>query len=365
MSLQFVSAKNTKWDCVSLGDVMLRLDPGDTRIRSAREFKVWEGGGEYNVSRGLKAVFGMRTSHVCGFVENEIGQLLLNLINQGGVDVSHSPWKPFDGIGHETRIGLNFTERGFGVRGALGAVDRAHAASAQIKPGEINWEKIFVEEKTTWFHTGGIYTSLSANTPKVMMEAFTQARKNKAIISYDMNFRPSLWKFSGGGEVALNRNREMVSQVDVLVGGVEDFQLSLGMKLNGMKENLPSLSADNFAEAIPQVLKEFPNLKMIASTLRTPHTATKNDWSGVVWYEGELVKAREYKDLEIYDRVGGGDGFVSGLIYALINGLSLERGVNLGAACGALAMTTPGDSSTASKSEVEKLADGGNARTER
>lgn len=365
MALQINSPKSRKWDCVSLGDVMLRLDPGDTRIRTAREFKVWEGGGEYNVVRALKNVFNMRTSHICGFVENEIGQLLLNLINQGGVDVSHSPWKPFDGIGHQTRIGLNFTERGFGVRGAVGAIDRAHAASAQIQVGEIDWKKIFEEEKTPWFHTGGIYTSLSPTTSKVMLEAFSFAKKNGSIISYDMNFRPSLWKFGGGTDVAINRNREVVSQVDVLIGGVEDFQLSLGMKLSGMKENLPSLDPANFETALPQVLKEFPNLKLIASTLRTPHTATRNDWSGIIWHDGEFVKAREYKDLEIYDRVGGGDSFAAGIIYSMLNNLSLDRAVNLSVAGGALAMTTPGDCSMYSRSEVERLADGGNARTER
>jgi 2-dehydro-3-deoxygluconokinase len=365
MPFPILAPEKTKWDCVSLGDVMLRLDPGETRIRTAREFKVWEGGGEYNVSRGLKKVFGLRTSHVLGFVDNEVGYLLLDLISQGGVDVSHSVWKPFDGIGHTSRIGLNFTERGFGVRGALGAVDRAHAASGQIQVGEINWEKIFSIEKTRWFHTGGIYIALSPSTPRVMLEAYANARKNGAIISYDMNFRPSLWKFSGNTDSAIERNREVISNVDVLFGGVDDFKLSLGMNLTGLKDNLPSLDGTNFEIALPQVLKEFPNLKLVATTLRTPKTATLNDWSALIWCDGKIYKGNQYKDLEILDRVGGGDGFASGVIYSLLNGIDLKEGINLGVACGALAMTTPGDSCTASLSEVLHLAAGGNARTER
>ena len=365
MELNITSAEKTKWDSVSLGDVMLRLDPGEGRVRTAREFKVWEGGGEYNVSRALKNVFGQRTSHILGFVENDLGYLLLDLIKQGGVDVSHSVWKPYDGIGHTARIGLNFTERGFGVRGALGAVDRAHAASGQIDPKEIDWQKIFETEKTRWFHTGGIYIALTQTSPKVMLEAFSHARKSGAVISYDMNFRASLWKFSGNNDAAVDRNKEAISKVDVLFGGVDDFQLSLGIKLKGMKENLPSMDSSNFEAAVPQVLELFPNLKVIATTLRTPKSATKNDWSGVAYYKGKFYKGTEFRDLEILDRVGGGDGFAAGMIYSMLNNIPMEKAVNLGLSCGALAMTTPGDSCISSLSEVEHLAAGGNARTER
>jgi len=344
---------------------MLRLDPSDSRIRTAREFKVWEAGAEYNVARGLKKVFGLRTSHICGFVDNDVGHLLADFMSQGGVDYSYSPWVPFDGIGRAARIGLNFTERGFGVRAPFGMYDRGHSASSQIQPDDINWEAVFEHDRTRWFHTGGIFTALSDLTPKVISSALSHAKRAGAITSYDMNFRPSLWKASGGADRGVKLNRDIVSQIDVLFGGVDDFQTSLGMKLTGIQPDRDPLDTANIESALPQLLKEFPNLKLVATTQRGATSATKNDWSAVVWSDGKLARARQYRAIEIYDRIGGGDGFASGVIFSFLTGRSPQEAVELGTAHGALAMTTPGDNSMASLSEVLAVAAGSDGRVQR
>lgn len=353
------------WDAVSLGEVMIRLDPGDMRVRTTRSFRVWEGGGEYNVTRGLTKCFGLRTAVVTSIAENDIGYLLLDLINQGGVYIGYIKRFPFDGIGREVRIGLNFTERGFGIRGALGVSDRANSAASKLKPGDIDLGKIFVKDGVRWFHTGGIFAALSETTPEVIIEAAKVARANGTIVSYDLNYRPSLWQSIGGSERAIEVNKEIVKYVDVLIGNEEDFTKCLGFKVEGVDKNLSKLDPQNFKKMISSCIENFPHIKAVATTLRGVKTATINDWSAILFYDGSFYQARNREDLEIYDRVGGGDSFASGLIYGFLSGKDPKESVEYGAAHGALAMTTPGDTSTASLSEVEKIVFGGGARVER
>jgi len=359
------SAKECKWDCLSLGEVMLRLDPGDVRIKNTRQFRVWEGGGEYNVSRGLRKCFGMRTALVSSFVDNDVGRLLEDLILQGGVDTSHLKWLPFDGIGRAARNPLNFVEAGFGVRAALGISDRAHSAASQLKRGDVDWEKIFGEEGVRWFHTGGIFAALSETTPDVIFEAMEIAKKHGTIISYDLNYRPSLWKSVGGEKRAMEVNRRVASLVDVMIGNEEDFTAALGFHVEGVDKNLSELDPANFKKMIEKVRQEYPNFAAVGTTLRVAKTATFNDWGAVLYYNGEFAVSNHYPNLQIYDRVGGGDSFASGLVYGFLSGKTPLETVNYGAAHGALAMTTPGDTSMASLKEVEKVMGGGTARVER
>lgn len=344
---------------------MIRLDPGDVRIKTARMFRVWEGGGEYNVIRGLKKCFGLDTTVVTAIPDNDVGYLLQDLIMQGGVDLSHVKWVPFDGIGRNTRVGLNFTERGFGVRGALGVSDRANSAASQMKVGDVDWNKLFKEEGVRWFHCGGIFAALSATTPELVIEAMKAAKANGTVTSYDLNYRASLWKANGGQKRAVEVNREIAKYVDVMIGNEEDFTAALGFEVEGLSKDIRGINVENFKKMIAEVVKTFPNFKAVATTLREVKSATFNDWSAVLYYEGNFYQAREYKDLEIYDRVGGGDSFASGLIYAFLMGKDPQQCVEYGAAHGALAMTTPGDTSMASLKEVEKLVAGGSARVER
>jgi 2-dehydro-3-deoxygluconokinase len=354
-----------KWDEVSLGEVMIRLDPGDVRIKTARHFTVWEGGGEYNVARGLKRCFKLNTALVSGIVENDVGYLLQDLIYQGGVDQSYVKWFPFDGIGKKCRVGLNFTEKGFGVRGALGVSDRGHTAASLLKKGDIDWEKIFEKDGTRWLHTGGIFAALSDTTPDVVIEALQAAKKYKVITSYDLNYRPSLWKDIGGQERAQAVNKQIAGLVDVMIGNEEDFHAALGLEIPGVDENFGSLQIDSYKEMIKNAVKTYPNFKAVATTLRQAKTATVNDWGAILYYEDKFYEAAHRANLEIYDRVGGGDSFASGLIYGFLAGKTAQEAVDYGAAHGALAMTTPGDTTMASLKEVEGLMKGSGARVQR
>jgi 2-dehydro-3-deoxygluconokinase len=358
-------ADKCRWDCVSLGEVMLRLDPGDGRVHTTREFKVWEGGGEYNVARGLRRCFGLRTSIVTALADNPVGRLVEDLMLQGGVDLSHLRWVKYDGVGREVRNGLNFTERGYGVRAALGCSDRGHTAVAQLRPGDIDWEQIFGAEGSRWFHTGGIFCALSETTPAVAREAMEAAKKHGTLISYDLNYRPSLWQSVGGQERAREVNRELAPYVDVMIGNEEDFTAALGFEVEGLDEHHSKLDIENFCKMIERAVKEFPNFKVVATTLRSARTATKNDWGAVAYFGGEFYQAMRREGLEIFDRVGGGDSFASGLIYGFLTNKGPQWAVECGAAHGALAMTTPGDTSTATLSEVERVMKGGGARVAR
>lgn len=347
-------ADEARWDCLALGEVMLRLDPGDLRIRTARSFNVWEGGGEYNVAKALHRCFGMRTTVATALVDNEVGQLVANLMREGGTDLSHVRWVPFDGAGFDARVGLNFTERGFGIRPALGCSDRGHTAISQLRPGEIDWDHIFGVEGVRWMHTGGIYAALSEHAPLVLKEAMAAAKANGTIISYDLNFRPSLWTSRGGTDEAIRVNRELAQFVDVMIGNEEDFSAALGFHVEGLDQELSALDPANFRRMIDEVVKAFPNFSMVGTTLRNAHTANVNDWGAVLYADGQYYEARQRERLEIFDRVGGGDGFASGIIYATLNGKSPAEAVEYGAAHGALAMTTPGDTSMVTVGEVER-----------
>lgn len=352
------------WDEVSLGEVMLRLDPGEERIHTTRTFRAWEGGGEYNVARGLRRCFGLRTAIATAFVDNAVGRLLEDFILQGGVDMRHVKWVPFDGVGRASRNGLNFTERGYGARGAVGVSDRGHTAVSQLKRGDINWKKIFKEEGARWFHCGGIFAALSETTPDVAREAMECAKENGTIVSYDLNYRPSLWKAIGGSKKAIEVNRALAPFIDVMIGNEEDFTAALGFEVPGLDEHCSNLDPANFKKMIEVAVKAYPNFKAIATTLRNVKSASINDWSATLWVDGKFHQAKP-RTLEILDRVGGGDSFASGLIYGFLSGLDPQLCVEYGAAHGALAMTTPGDTSMATLSEVKNLAGGGSARVQR
>jgi len=354
-----------RFDIVSLGEVMLRLDPGPGRIHTTRSFEVWEGGGEYNVARGLKRCFGLNAAVVSALVDNPVGRLVQDLIYQGGVDQTYLRFVPDDGVGRKVRNGLNFTERGFGVRAALGCSDRGHTAVSQMKPGEVDWNQLFSKDGARWFHTGGIFAALSETTPLVAKEAMEAARRHGVIVSYDLNYRPSLWKSIGGEKKAREVNRELAPFVDVMLGNEEDFQASLGFEIQGLDLNATGLDPENFRRMMEQASKEFPNFKVVATTLRAAKTATVNDWGAVVYADGKLYRAPERPNLEIFDRVGGGDSFASGLIYGFLTGHGPQWAVECGAAHGALAMTTPGDTTMVSLAEVERVMKGGTARVSR
>ena len=354
-----------QFDQISLGEVMLRLDPGEGRIRTAREFKVWEGGGEYNTSRGLRKAFGLKTAVVTAFVDNEVGHLVEDFIMQGGVATDFIKWREDDGIGRTVRNGLNFTERGFGIRGAVGNPDRGNTAASQLKPGDIDWEHIFGKLGVRWFHTGGIFAALSETTAALTVEAVKAANKHGTIVSYDLNYRPSLWKTIGGLKKAQEVNREIAKYVDVMIGNEEDFTASLGFEVKGVDHNISHIETDAFKQMIETAVKEFKNFKVAATTLRVVKSATVNDWSAILWHDGKFFESRKYPDLEILDRVGGGDSFASGLQFGFLQFNDAQKAVEYGAAHGALASTTPGDTSMATRKEVEKTFGGGGARVVR
>jgi len=364
-TLQIKSKLACQFELVSLGEVMLRLDPGDGRISTAREFRVWEGGGEYNVARGLRRCFGMETAIVTALADNPIGRLVEDLMLQGGVNQKHVRWVPYDSVGRTVRNGLNFTERGFGVRAALGCSDRGHTAISQLKPGDIDWQQIFSEEGVRWFHSGGIFCALSETTPSVAAEAMQAARQNGTIISYDLNYRPSLWKAIGGKKKAQEVNQALASLVDVMIGNEEDFTAALGFSVEGIDEGHSGLDPEKFKLMIEKVVREFPNIAAVATTLRHAKTATVNDWGAVCYYDGRFYQAPTRENLEIYDRVGGGDSFASGLIYGFLSGKDPQWSVECGAAHGALAMTTPGDTTMATLDEVVQAMQARTARIAR
>lgn len=363
--IQLKPKEECMFDQVSLGEVMLRLDPGEGRIKTARQFRAWEGGGEYNVARGLRRCFGYKTAILTAFADNEIGRLIEDFILQGGVDTSFIKWLPYDGIGRTTRNGLNFTERGHGVRGAVGVSDRGNTAIAQMKPGDFDFDYLFGTLGVRWLHTGGIFAALSENSAAVTIEAVKAAKKYGTIVSYDLNYRPSMWKSIGGQEKAQAVNKEIAKYIDVMIGNEEDFTACLGFEIEGNDENLVELNLDGYKKMMAKAAEAYPNFKVMATTLRSVKTATVNDWAAMCWANGEIYFSKKYDGLEIMDRVGGGDSFASGLIFGLMETGDPEVAVNYGAAHGALAMTTPGDTSMASRKEVEALMGGAGARVQR
>ncbi len=364
MTLKIRPKENCRWDLVALGEVMLRFDPRERRVATTRSFDVSEGGGEYNVARGLKRCFGLDTAIVTAFVDNAVGRLLQDLIYQGGVDQSLIRWVEFDGIGRAARNGLNFTERGFGVRAAAGCSDRGHSAVSQLRTGQIDWDEIFGKQGARWFHTGGIFCGLSGTTPELALEAVQAAKGHGVMVSYDLNYRASVWKGMGGKPRAQKVNRRMASFADLLIGNEEDFSAALGFEVEGSDSNLTRLDVDSFRRMLEQVAAEF-SVPVIGATLRQAITATRNDWGAICLADGVLYEATQRPGLEIYDRVGGGDAFASGMIYGFLSGKAAHWCVECGAAHGALAMTTPGDTTMATLAEVLQVMQGNSARITR
>lgn len=365
MNLNLKPESKCKYNAVSLGEVMLRLDPGEGRIRTARSFRAWEGGGEYNVVRGLRKCFKKDTAVITAFADNEVGMLMEDFICQGGVDTSLIKWMKTDGIGRICRNGINFTERGFGIRGAVGCSDRANTAISKATPEDFDFEYIFGTLGVQWLHTGGIYAAISEQTCETVLAAIKTAKKYGTIVSYDLNYRPSMWSAIGGPAKAQEVNREIAKYVDVMIGNEEDFTACLGFEIDGNDADLKELNLNGYKKMINEAAKTYPNFKAVATTLRTVKTATVNDWSAICWADGEIYKAKDYIGLEIMDRVGGGDSFASGLIYGLMTTENAELAVNYGAAHSALAMTTPGDTTMASLKEVEAIMGGAGARVQR
>jgi 2-dehydro-3-deoxygluconokinase len=364
-NLGLKSVESCRWDLVSLGEVMLRLDPGEGRIHTTRHFSVWEGGGEYNVARGLRRCFGLRTAIATALADNPVGHLVEDLMLQGGVDLELLQWIPYDAVGRRVRNGLNFTERGFGVRAGVGCSDRGYTAISQVKPGDFDWSAIFGKQLgSRWFHTGGIFAALSNTTIDVAAEAMNAARANGTVVSFDLNYRDSLWKSIGGKVKAREVSRELVKSVDVLFGNEEDFSAMLGMKIDGVGEDYGELPIDSYKKMLREVAAAYPNLKIITSTLRTARVASENDWGAIALAGSELEYVPQ-RSFDILDRVGGGDSFASGLIYGFLSEKDLAWALRCGVAHGAFAMTTPGDTSTASLAEVLRVMAGGAARIAR
>jgi 2-dehydro-3-deoxygluconokinase len=355
-------AAECRWDLVALGEVMLRFDPGPRRVWTARSFEVSEGGGEYNVARGLRRCFRQRTAIVTALADNPVGRLVEDLMLQGGVDLALLRWTPYDGVGRAARNGLNFTERGFGLRPALGCSDRGHTAVSQLQPGEIDWDEVFGRRRTRWFHTGGIFAALSDSTAAVAQEAMRAARRHGTVVSYDLNYRESLWRAHGGQARAREVNRALAPLAHVMLGNEEDFTAALG--LPGWDEAKGRAEAETCRAVLQAAAAEFA-FPVVATTLRTAHTATRNDWGAICLCGGNWHEAEVRPGLEIYDRVGGGDSFASGLIYGFLSGQGAQWAVECGAAHGALAMTTPGDTSMATLEEVTRAMRGVSARIAR
>ncbi len=345
-------------DVLSLGEVMLRFDPGEGRIATARSFRVWEGGGEYNVARGLRRCFGLRAGIVTALVDNPVGRLVEDLMLQGGVDQRYVRWVPFDGVGREARNGIYFLERGFGVRGGLGMMDRGMTAISQVQPGEVDWESVF-GAGVRWFHTGGVMAGLSEGSTEVVREAMEAARRHGVVVSFDCNYRPSLWQTRGGRPGSVAVNRSLMPLVDVLFGHEGD--VAAVASSSGPVWH----TTETFGPMAARVAAEFGSVKVVASTVRQARTANRNGWGAFAWADGQVCEGMGFEELEILDRVGGGDSFASGLIYGLMAGRGLAWAVNCGVAHGALAMTTPGDSSMVSLAEVERMMRGGSAAVQR
>jgi 2-dehydro-3-deoxygluconokinase len=357
-------AAGCRFDEVSLGEVMLRLDPGEGRVHTTRTFQAWEGGGEYNVARGLRRCFGLRTAIVTALADNPIGRLVEDLMLQGGVDLSFLRWVPYDGVGRSVRNGLNFTERGFGPRGGVGCSDRGQTAVSQLRPGDVDWRALFAVEGVRWFHTGGIFCGLSQETPAVARAAMEEARRQGTRVSYDLNYRDSLWRAVGGQVRAREVNRALLPLVDVLFGNEEDFTSALGLEIPGVDAQYAALPTAGFRTAIDAVMEAYPNLTAVAVTLRTAQAASTNGWGALCRYRDTYFEVPQ-REVTILDRVGGGDSFVSGFVYGLLSGQDPQWALDCGVAHGALAMSTPGDATMATLPEVLRAMTGPNARIDR
>jgi 2-dehydro-3-deoxygluconokinase len=361
MSVKIKTSFETAFDLVALGETMVRLSPsGHQRIEFAPSLEVWVGGGEYNVAYALSRL-GLRTGWVGGLNDSSIGAIVRNHARSVGVNLDFAVTRKYDGMGKKDRIGLNFTEVGFGPRASVSLYDRAHSATAGIQPGEVNWEKLFSEQGVRWLHTGGIFSALSESTRKVVGEAIHAAHDAGTLVSYDLNFRSKLWS----SKEAIATTKPLVPYIDCLIGNEEDFQQVLGYEVEGVNVEKGEIDSSAFKKMVERVVKNFPNIKIVGTTLRGVKSAGINDWSAMMWAEGTFFQGLNIPGLEIEDRVGGGDGFASGFIYGFLTGKTPQECVNLGVAHGAMLMTTRGDTSMITLEELLHVAKGGSARIQR
>jgi 2-dehydro-3-deoxygluconokinase len=361
MALNIRDAKSCELDQVSLGECMLRLSPeAKGRIEFAPLLEVWVGGGEYNVSYAL-ARLGLKTGWVGGLNDSPMGRIILNHARSAGVDVQHVVTRKYDGVGKKDRIGLNFTEVGTGKRASATLYDRGHSATAGMTPGDVNWAKLFKERGVRWFHTGGIFAALSESTRQVVAQAVKAAHDAGTIVSYDLNFRSKLWK----SDEAIKTTKPLVPYIDCLIGNEEDFQKVLGYEVKGVDVEKGELDTTAFKDMVNRVVKDFPNIKVVGTTLRGVKSGLINDWSAIMWCDGQFYDGLPMPGLEIEDRVGGGDGFASGFTYGFLTGKEPQECVNLGVAHGALLMSTRGDTSMITLEELLHTAGGGSARIKR
>ena len=352
--LAIKDAAACRFDAVSLGEVMLRFDPGEFRIQTARSFRVFEGGGEYNVARGLRRCFGLRTAIVSALADNPVGRLVEDLMLQGGLDLSYLRWVPSDGVGREVRNGLNFVERGFGPRAAVGCSDRGHTAIAQLEPGQVEWAELF-SHGVRWFHTGGVFAALSESSPLVAREAMQAAQRAGTRVSYDLNYRNSLWRSVGGSARAQDVNRALLEHVDVLFGNEDDFSAALGIAVEGA----------NFHTSIRKVVDAHPKLTTVVLRIaRSTNGDDKSRWGAVAYHEGQFYDASQ-REVAILDRVGSGDAFASGFLYGLLIGKHPAWALECGLAHRVLAMSTPGDTSMATLQEVLSVMGSAGTRIDR
>ncbi len=361
MGVKILSASDAEFDLVALGECMIRLSPpGHQRIELTPYFEAYAGGGEYNVAYAL-ARYGLRTAWISRLVDNPLGHFIRNHACTSGMNLSEVIWVPYDGLGRSDRIGLNFTEVGIGVRGSVTLYDRGHTAIAHMKPGDVDWKRIFQKRKARWFHTGGILTALSDSCGEVAYESMKAAHKAGSIVSYDLNFRSKLWS----SKKAIEVTKRLIPFIDVLIGNEEDFQKALGFEVEGTDDSLQQLPIEGYRKMVRQVVRTYPHVKAVGTTLREVVSGLVNNWSAILYYDGKFYQSRRYEKLEIEDRVGGGDGFCSGFIYGLLNGMTPQECVEMGAAHGALLQTTRGDTSMVTLEEIKHVMGGGSARIKR
>ncbi len=347
-------------DFLSLGALIHRLDPGVIPFRKARSVDIHVSGGEYNVAAGLADCFGLRTGVATAMVDYPIGELVQARVREAGVTPFYK-WFEHDGV-RGPNIATVYSDRGHGVRAPVVFYNRANEAGALLKPGDFDWPSIF-GKGVRWFHSGGIFASLSETTSEVILEGMQAAKSAGAITSFDLNYRAKLWASVGGAEKGQAVMRRIAGQLDALIGNEEDLQKGLGITGPDVAQK-SKLDPDTFFGLIERVVEQFPNIKMVATTLREVHSTNRHDWAAVLWLDGQRFVSPTMQ-LDVIDRIGGGDGFAGGLLYGLISGRSPEEALRLGWAHGALLTTFQGDVSLARLHEVEALAKGGTARVQR
>ncbi|MEM8947105.1 MAG: sugar kinase [Planctomycetota bacterium] len=348
-------------DFLALGSLVHRLDPGTIPFRRARSFEVHVSGGEYNCAANLASCFGQRTGIATAMVNYGIGELVQARVREMGVTPFYKHFE-HDGV-RGPNIATVYSDRGHGVRAPVVFYNRANEAGAMLKPGDIDWQAIH-GRGVRWFHSGGIYAALGEHTSDLIVEGMKAAKDAGAIASFDLNYRAKLWKTLPGGEKkGIDMNREIAANLDVLIGNEEDLQKGLGLVGQDVEKS-SKLDPEAFFSMIEKVKAEFPNVKMVATTLREVKSTSRHNWSAVLWLDGERFKA-PMLELDVIDRIGGGDGFASGLIYGMLSGQEPEQALRLGWAHGGLMTTFTGDVSMATVSEVEALAEGGTARVQR